>query len=366
MDFVENKSIMANLLVAASGTGGHIFPALATVRKMPRDWKYYWLGVPKRLENQIVPQHYPLYTVDIKGIQGHKPLVKILQYLKLLYSSIFVYSFLRNKNIDIVFSTGGYIAAPTILAAYWYGIPVVLHESNAVPGKVTRVLNQACTKIAVGLQESAQFPNITAQITGTPVRNSFSLLQAIPRWIPINDKPMLLIVGGSQGAVGLNNMIRLIIPRFLKVGCRIIHITGKNDPNVGQIQHPLLIERPFVSEISALFQYADLVVTRAGAGSLSELSICCTPTVFIPFPYATDKHQDANACCASESGNAIIIWQHPRMSQNLAITLWKLLGPRLRNTELQLDPLDIISASMKNLKIYDADIRLASLIRDLV
>nr|AUG32342.1 Undecaprenyl-PP-MurNAc-pentapeptide-UDPGlcNAc GlcNAc transferase [Paulinella longichromatophora] len=355
---------MVNVLVAASGTGGHIFPALATIKKMPKIWNYYWLGVPKRLEHTIIPEDYPLYTLNIEGLQGHV-LIRIWRFLKLLRSCIFVYFFLHRKSIDIVFTTGGYIAAPTILAAYWYGIPVILHESNAVPGKVTRVLGWACTKIAVGLKESAQFPQIVALLTGTPVRNSFSILQAIPQWIPVGSQLILVIIGGSQGAVGLNNMIRLILPRFLKVGCRIIHITGKSDPNAGQIQHPLLLERPFISNISTLLQHADLVVTRAGAGSLSELSICCTPTIFIPFPNAADKHQDANACCSTKIGGAVIVWQHNQINQSLVSTLWRLLGPRLRNTESNLDPLMTIASSIKILKMNEADKKLSTCIYDL-
>nr|YP_002049003.1 Undecaprenyl-PP-MurNAc-pentapeptide-UDPGlcNAc GlcNAc transferase [Paulinella chromatophora]ACB42793.1 Undecaprenyl-PP-MurNAc-pentapeptide-UDPGlcNAc GlcNAc transferase [Paulinella chromatophora] len=355
---------MAKILIAASGTGGHIFPALAVASVVSKNCKIYWLGVPNRIENEIIPKAYTLYTISIGGLHGHG-LVKILQLLKLLWSSVAVYKIIHRDRIEAVFSTGGYIAAPVILASYWYGIPMVLHESNAIPGKVTRLLGWACTRVAVSLPAAARLPSITAQLTGTPIRKSFFKPQIFPSWIPIYQGPLVVVIGGSQGSLGLNLMIRPLIPRLLRSGCRVVHITGKNDLSIGQLQHPFFVELPFSSEMPALLQYADLIIARAGASSLSELAISKTPTIFIPFPQATDNHQAANASCAAELGAAIIVWQHNQSSKTLISTLWRLLGPRLRKTDHILDPLHVMKNNMERLAISDANEQLSSILIDL-
>ncbi|MCP9810287.1 glycosyltransferase, partial [Cyanobium sp. HWJ4-Hawea] len=130
---------MPRLLIAASGTGGHLFPALAVAEAMPGDWDVHWLGVPDRLERQLVPSRYPLHTVRAGGLQG-RGLRRLLNALQLVLAIQAARRLIRREQVSAVFSTGGYIAAPAILAARSCGIPVVLHESNAIPGKVTRLL----------------------------------------------------------------------------------------------------------------------------------------------------------------------------------------------------------------------------------
>jgi UDP-N-acetylglucosamine--N-acetylmuramyl-(pentapeptide) pyrophosphoryl-undecaprenol N-acetylglucosamine transferase len=139
---------MSRLLIAASGTGGHLFPALAVARAVPADWTVQWLGVPDRLEQQLVPSEYPLHVVKAGGLQG-RGLRKLANLLRLLGATWTVRQLIRRERIRLVFSSGGYIAAPAILAARWCGIPVVLHESNGVPGKVTRLLGRFCTQVAL-------------------------------------------------------------------------------------------------------------------------------------------------------------------------------------------------------------------------
>ena len=140
----------------------------------------------------------------------------------------------------------GYIAAPAILAARWCGIPVVLHESNAIPGRVTRLLGRLCSAVAIGLPAAApRIPGSKPIVTGTPVRAAFLTPQPLPAWVPRGDGPLLVVMGGSQGAVGLNRMVRAILPKLLNQGCRVVHLTGGNDPEINQMEHPNLAERRF-------------------------------------------------------------------------------------------------------------------------
>ena len=356
---------MSRLLIAASGTGGHVFPALAVARALPADWQLQWLGVPNRLETELVPADIPLHTVNAGGLQG-RGLQKLLNLLRLLGASWSVRQLIRREGIRVVFSTGGYIAAPAILAARWCGVPVVLHESNGVPGRVTRLLGKLCSRVAVGLPQAAErLPGCQPRVTGTPVRREFLEPAPLPAWMPAGSGPLLVVMGGSQGAVGLNRMVRPLLPQLLAAGCRVVHLSGSNDPDSGQLQHPAYAERPFSDEVPGLLQHADLVISRAGAGSLSELAVCGSPTILVPFPQAADKHQDANAGAAAALGAAVIVWQHPPEHPALGQAIWRLLGPRLRGCDPAVDPLLQLRAGMERLAVRDADQLLAGVLLEL-
>jgi len=356
---------MPRLLIAASGTGGHLFPALAVADRMPPEWSVRWLGVPDRLERQLVPGRYPLFTVRAGGLQG-RGLRKLKQLIQLLWSAWPVSRLIRQEECAAVFTTGGYIAAPAILAARLCRRPVVLHESNAIPGQVTRLFGRFCTRVALGLPQAADYlSGCRPEVTGTPVREEFLQPAPCPDWVPAGPGPLLLVIGGSQGAVGLNRMVRAAAPAFLELGCRIVHLTGRVDPNQGQLEHPAYIERAFSDEIPALLQHADLAISRAGAGSLSELAVCGTPAVLVPFPQAADDHQSANAAAAAAAGAAVIVAQHAPEEAGLRRMLWNLLGPRLRGCDPAADPLRLLRQGMERLAVRDADRLLAQLLQQL-
>ncbi|MEY4352316.1 MAG: hypothetical protein RLZZ609_557 [Cyanobacteriota bacterium] len=357
---------MPTLLIAASGTGGHLFPALAVAEALPSDWQVHWLGVPDRLEQQLVPGGYPLHTVRAGGLQG-RGLRKLRNLLQLLGATLPTRRLILRQGVDVVFSTGGYIAAPAILAARWSGVPVVLHESNAIPGKVTRLLGRLCTRVALGLPEAAErLPHCHPLVTGTPVRQAFLEPAPLPEWVPRGEGPLLLVMGGSQGALRLNRMVRPLIPRLLAAGCRVVHLTGNQDPEAGQFRLKGVVERPFSDELPGLLQHVDLAISRAGAGSLSELAVSGTPTILVPFPQAADRHQEANAAAAAALGAAVIVWQHEPGESPLEQAVWRLLGPRLRGGSSSDDPLLTLRAGMETLAVRDADRRLAELLVELV
>ena len=350
---------MTRLLIAASGTGGHLFPALAVAEALPDSWQVRWLGVPDRLETQLVPESIPLTTVRAGGLQG-RGFNKLIQLIRLIGAIGSVRRLIRQERIQVVFTTGGYIAAPAIVAARWCGVPAVLHEANAIPGRVTRLMGRFCRAVAVGLPvASDRIPGHRPLLTGMPVRTAFLQSQPLPDWVPISDGPLLVVIGGSQGAVGLNKMVRAVVPELLEQGCRIVHLTGRNDPEVGQLQHPNLVERPFSDQIPGLLQHADLAVSRAGAGSLSELAICRTPSILVPFPQAADGHQEANAACAARTGGAVIVHQHSPDGTALRDTIIRLLSA---DGEL----LKQMRTGMEELAVWDADQHLVDLLGSLV
>ena len=354
---------MTRLLIAASGTGGHLFPALAVAECLDNSWQVRWLGVPDRLETELVPERFKLITVKAGGLQG-RGLSKLVQLLRLVAAGWRVKRLLQRERIELVFTTGGYIAAPAILAARLNGIPAVLHEANAIPGRVTRLLARFCSAVAVGLPvASERIPGCTPQLTGMPVRTAFLKAQPLPAWVPSGDGPLLVVIGGSQGAVGLNRMVRAVVPELLEQSCRVVHLTGRNDPEVGHLNHPLLVERPFSNEIAGLLQHTDLAISRAGAGSLSELAVCGTPTVLVPFPQAADRHQEANAACAAELGGAVIVHQHTAEVPVLRNTINRLLGHRLGQAQADPSLLPAMRRGMAQLAVRDADQRLMELLQ---
>jgi UDP-N-acetylglucosamine--N-acetylmuramyl-(pentapeptide) pyrophosphoryl-undecaprenol N-acetylglucosamine transferase len=363
---------MPRLLIAASGTGGHLFPALAVAEALPTTWAIQWLGVPDRLERELVPSHYPLHTVQAGGLQG-RGWRKLWNLLRLLRAVVVVRRLIRREGIDVVFSTGGYIAAPSILAARWCGIPVVLHDSNAIPGRVTRLLGRACTRVALGLGEAQQrLRSCPTLVTGTPVRRAVLEAAALPDWAPRGDGPLLLVMGGSQGALGLNRMVRPLLQRLVNSGCRVVLLSGSNDPEASPTGPspwgPAVVERPFAdaAAMAGLLQHADLAISRSGAGALSELAACGTPAILVPYPAAADRHQDANAAAAAALGGAQIVWQHAPQEAALELALWRLLGPRLRGAAAEADPLIAMASGMQRLAVRDADQQLAGLLQSLV
>tara|TARA_Y100001968_G_scaffold323638_1_gene361653 strand:- start:872 stop:1930 length:1059 start_codon:yes stop_codon:yes gene_type:complete len=305
---------MPRLLIAASGTGGHIYPALALADSLSNSWEIEWLGVHNRLEIELVPKKYNLIKLKVEGLQGNI-LRKMLNLFKLAIASIQVSRLLHKKKFDIIFTTGGYISAPSILGAKLNGIPILLHESNAIPGKVTRLLGRFCDHVALGIASASDYlPGCQISFTGTPVRPEFFLKQPLPSWVPSGGGVLILVMGGSQGAARMNKMVRSILPWLLDQGCRIVQLTGKNDcfyRNLDNVKtHPNLVVRDFSNEIPALLQNADLAISRSGAGAICELMVTKTPSILIPFPESTDNHQELNAAYMAKFGGAIIVNQY--------------------------------------------------------
>lgn len=303
----QSMATPIKLLVAASGTGGHLFPAIATAQQLP-DYAIEWLGVPDRLETQLVPELYPLHTVKMGGAQGGFGLGSAKLLARFAKSTVRVRRLLKQGNFQGVFTTGGYIAAPAIIAARSLGLPAILHESNALPGKVTRWLSPWCTTVALGFEEAAAYlPKANAVVVGTPVRSQFlDALNPDNAGLPDIDIPpeatVIAVVGGSQGAVAVNQMVRAAAPAWVEAGNWIVHITGTNDPEVDSYSHPQYIHRPFYNNMAALFQRANLVISRAGAGTLIELAITATPSILIPYPFAAEDHQTYNAQAFQQAG----------------------------------------------------------------
>lgn len=344
------------LLIAASGTGGHLFPAIALAQQLP-DYEIEWLGVPDRLEQELVPAEYPLNTIAVEGFQQRFGL-GTLRILGRLASSVHqVRQLLKEEKFDCVFTTGGYIAGPAIIAARWQGLPVILHESNAIPGKVTRFFSPLCSAVALGFESTAQYlPRARTVYVGTPVRSNFQEVQLLELPIPEN-VPLIVVVGGSQGAIALNQLVRQCAPAWFDAGAWIVHLTGEKDPDASTLQHPQYIQMPFYDNMAGLLQRANLAISRAGAGTLTELAITRTPAILVPYPYAAEDHQAFNAASFADAGAALVFRQAELTPQLLESKVSHLLqSPQL---------LQEMAQKAASLAVTDSAQRLAALVREL-
>ncbi|XGV99342.1 MAG: undecaprenyldiphospho-muramoylpentapeptide beta-N-acetylglucosaminyltransferase [Leptolyngbya sp. BL-A-14] len=328
---VVAKTSPKRLLLAASGTGGHVFPAIAVAEQLSdgqTDYQIEWLGVPDRLETQLVPDRYPLHTITAEGFQK-RGFDSLRVAFKLIASIWQARRLLQAGRFQGVFTTGGYIAAPAVLAARSLGLPVILHESNALPGKVTRFLGPWCSVVALGFEVAAAYlPRTKTVCTGTPVRSQFQT--TVPSALPDLDipaeAPLVVVVGGSQGAVGVNQLVRQCAPAWLDAGIWIVHLTGENDPDAKTLQHPQYIVLPFYNHMAGLLQRADLAISRSGAGTLTELAITHTPSILIPYPYAAEDHQTYNASVFVKAGAAKLFQQADLTPAILQAEVLQLLG----------------------------------------
>jgi UDP-N-acetylglucosamine--N-acetylmuramyl-(pentapeptide) pyrophosphoryl-undecaprenol N-acetylglucosamine transferase len=346
---------LGKLLIAASGTGGHLFPAVAVAEKLT-DVQIEWMGVPDRLETKLVPKEYPMHLIKVRGFQG-KSITKNLQTVWLLTKSVFIArQLLKTGKFDGVFSTGGYISAPAILAAKSLGLPVILHESNALPGKVTRWLSPFCTKVAIGFSITSQYLKKAQTVyLGTPVRKQFLQKQKLDLPIP-PDVQVIVIAGGSQGAVALNNLVRESAQSWLATGAFIVHLTGDNDPAAQSLQHPHYLPLAFCDNMAGLLQRATLVISRSGAATLNELMVCRVPSILIPYPYAAEDHQYVNANCMAQAGGAIVFRQEKLTAPMLAEEVLTLLRSSQR--------LGDMAHNTSQMGILNSADLLADLIRD--
>ncbi len=347
---------LPKLLIAASGTGGHLFPAIATAEALS-GWAIEWLGVPDRLETKLVPDRYPLHTVRVSGFQGRPGINTVKTLARLAQATLKTRQLLQQGQFHGVFTTGGYIAAPAILAARSLGLPAVLHESNALPGKVTRLLSPWCHVVGVGFAEAACYlPRAKTQWVGTPVRPQFLSPELLQLPIP-PEVPLLVVVGGSQGAVAVNQLVRQCAPTWLESGLWIVHQTGDSDPDAQSLSHPHYFPLPFYDNVAGLFQRATLAISRAGAGTLTELAISHTPAILIPYPFAAEDHQTVNARVFESAGAARLLPQATLTALHLETTVLDLVRS---------STLPQMAEAAGHLSVRDSAEQLANLVRQAI
>lgn len=307
------------MLVAAGGTGGHLYPALAVLEHIEKvsgkKLNAQFVGTSNRLESRVVPQMgYEFRAIPISGFKGIFSLDTFILPFKIARSINICRKIIRNFRPDVVLCTGAYISYPAGAAAHHENIPLVLMESNVAPGKAINMLSQKAEMIITSFEESESFynENIKGKIVclGNPVRKNIcspismeEARQAIGLDI---QKKTILVFGGSLGAKSINNAINNLINEYEKEDWQLIWQTGENYEVKGQIPDNIKVFK-YIDNMSIVYSASDLVVSRSGATTIAEICIAGKPSILIPLPSASNNEQAINANVMEENGASIVI-----------------------------------------------------------
>ena len=322
-------------MMMAAGTGGHVFPALAVAKQLQQEGhQVSWLATPTGMENRLLKDHeIPLYHIDIQGVRGNGIVRKLSAPFKILKATLSAMRYMKQLKVDAVAGFGGYVAGPGGLAARLLGIPILIHEQNAVAGFTNTQLSRIAKTVCQAFPNT--FPESNKVVTtGNPVRAEIAAILN-PSWryqtreqaqLPLN----ILIVGGSLGAQALNERL----PEALKqvnVPLNVFHQCGQNHQDITRERYqgaPASLNvqvEPFIQDMATAYSNADLIICRAGALTVTEVATAGLAAIFVPLPIAVDDHQTANAKFLANVGAAKIC-QQAEMTPDL---LDRLLGTLL-------------------------------------
>lgn len=320
-----NTNKTPTLLVMAGGTGGHIFPGIAVAEHLKaQGWHIHWLGTKKRMEAEIVPAHgFDISFINIAGIRNKTWLDWLKLPFKLAQSVWQSIQVIRKVKPDVVLGLGGYASAPGGVAAWLCRKPLILHEQNAVAGMSNRYLSKIAEKVLCAFPDAFK-DSVKCQVVGNPLRgNIIALEQTIP--VQPTSTKKVLVVGGSLGAKVLNDTVPQAISQIKRQNIQIWHQTGKGHlASVESLYQQYGIDlsqvilNEFIDDMASAYQWADVVICRAGALTVSELAMAAKPAIFIPLPHAVDDHQTKNALYLAERQAAKLIAQQDLNGTSLA------------------------------------------------
>lgn len=307
------------ILISGGGTGGHIFPALsiANALKERLDCEILFVGADNRMEMERVPAAgYDIKGLPVAGFDRKHLLRNIGVLLKLRKSIGMARKIVKDFQPDVAIGVGGYCSGPTLKAAQKAGVPTLLQEQNSYAGVTNKLLAKKANKICVAYTGMERFfPAEKIKLTGNPVRkdlltSGITLQKARERFGLNPNKPTVLTVGGSLGALTLNESLEKGIRRLNEAGIQMIWQTGKNFGNRGveavKNMDGIVVTK-FISDMQAAYAAADVVVSRAGASSISELELLGKPCILVPSPNVAEDHQTKNARALSDKGAAILV-----------------------------------------------------------
>jgi UDP-N-acetylglucosamine--N-acetylmuramyl-(pentapeptide) pyrophosphoryl-undecaprenol N-acetylglucosamine transferase len=321
-----------NVLIMAGGTGGHIFPALVVAERLQAaGFNVYWLGSKGGLEEQLVAPHYPICYLSIKGIRGKGIVAKFHMLLKTVTAIWHSRRIIRDINPVFVLGMGGFASGPGGFAAWLMRKPLIIHEQNAKAGFTNRFLAKMTKNILAAFPEAFS-SSIHAHVVGNPIRSHlFSIAPPKERWAERNQATLkILILGGSQGSFAINRAILNALPMFADVSrLAIWHQTGKQDyPVINQEWQKEFSTRvaslkvePFIENMAEAYAWADLVIARSGALTVTEIATVGVASVLIPLPQAVDNHQFYNAQYLEKVDAAVII-QQANLTPERLCKLW--------------------------------------------
>ncbi|MCL2383451.1 MAG: undecaprenyldiphospho-muramoylpentapeptide beta-N-acetylglucosaminyltransferase [Oscillospiraceae bacterium] len=334
------------VIIAAAGTGGHINPGIAIANKIKKENKnaeITFIGTTRGLENDLVPRAgYSLRTIEAYGISRKISIQNFRNMLKTFKGLGEAKKIIKEINPDIVIGTGGYICGPVLLAAAKNKIPTTVHESNAFPGVAVKLLSKKVDTVLVGFKEArGRLPKANKiVVTGNPTKivsgAALNRTQIKQELGVKNDLPIVLVFGGSQGAKTINETLMEIISKKLNEEYQLIWACGpkqydivkeelsSKDININNIQNTKIF--PYIHNMEEVMGVSDIVVSRSGAMTITEVAMAGKPAIFVPFPFATENHQEYNAKVLKNVGAAKIILDKDLDVDTLSKTIRDMFG----------------------------------------
>ena len=355
------------IIVTAGGTGGHIYPALAIINKLKElhpDVSILYIGTTDRMEATLIPSLGILYKgIQMKGLDR-----------KHIFENINVFKYYKNAikeaekiildyKPDVVVGVGGYITLPVIIAANKHNIKTFIHEQNSIPGLSNKILKKKASCIGVSLEDSLRyFKGANAYFTGNP--RSEEAISAIPvdksKYGLSDNKKLVVFVMGSLGSMSVTNSMKSIIPAFKDKDYEVLFVTGKRYfDSYKEIEVPSNVKLvPLLDDMLNVLKKTDLIVTRAGASTIAEITVLGVPSIMIPSPYVTHNHQEKNAFLMEKMGCTKVIKEKDLSKDNLLNTIDELIT----NDKL----LSEMSENNKKMGVKDSSTKIAHLIEELV
>lgn len=363
------------VLIAAGGTGGHIYPGIAIAEKIKKeksDAEIIFIGSMVGMEKNIIPRlGYPIEYIRVRGFERQVSLETLAAVKGIFIGLKDSKKILNHHHPDLVIGTGGFTAGPLLLLASRRNIPTMIHEQNAFPGRTNRMLGKKVDRIGISFQEAERyFPVGKTFLAGNPVRSEYHEVnrQECRKSLGLLDfQKMILIMGGSQGAVSINHGALALMKAWGTRNDRVIyHLTGKDQYN--QVLNSLKAQgmdpsennhiQAYSDEVYRLLGAADLVISRAGAMSVAEISAVGIPSILVPYPMAAGNHQDFNARVITDQGGGILIEDKALTGELLFETIEALLMDEIR--------LKAMGEITKKLRILDAGDRIYAEINKLM
>ncbi len=341
------------VLILAAGTGGHIFPAMSVARELQMlGAKVEWLGTPSGLEHELLANtEIPLHTVPVQGLRD-KGLMRLMlapfMLVRAFWESLKV---LRRVQPDSVLGMGGFVSGPAGLAARTMGLPLLIHEQNAVVGLTNKLLFPFSVRAMEAFPST--FPAAAkVSYTGNPVRREIRSLRNSASLTNVSGRPLrLLVLGGSLGAEALNSILPELIVSAPSGSIQTLHQTGRQQfVRTLQKTHRVVA---FIDEMGEAYQWADIVLSRSGASTVCEIAVAAKPAIFVPYPFHKDRQQLRNANWLHAAGAAEVVEQHNLDVDRLMQVLTRLMTDLGRLREMGL--------SASKVAIYDAHKRIADL-----
>ncbi|WP_076415123.1 undecaprenyldiphospho-muramoylpentapeptide beta-N-acetylglucosaminyltransferase [Shewanella sp. UCD-KL12] len=313
---MTSVSVEKRILIMAGGTGGHVFPALAVAKFLSlQGWKVRWLGTAERMEARLVPQHgFDIDFIDIKGVRGNGIVRKLAAPFKIMRSVMQAREVINEFKPDVVLGMGGFASGPGGVAAKLSGIPLVLHEQNAIPGMTNKLLSRLASRVLCAFEGT--FDQVDAQVVGNPIRKELVALGDVAKQECDDTALKVLVVGGSLGAKVFNDLMPGVTDVVSKThSITVWHQVGKGNLQSvkGEYQHlgqdGSVKVAEFIDDMEAAYHWADVVLCRAGALTVSEVAAVGLPSLLVPYPHAVDDHQTKNAQVLVNAGGAFLLPQ---------------------------------------------------------